>query len=152
MRITLVTVLAAAALLSGCQTPSQKAPQGYRFGQTDGHSICLVTEPAHAQFLSLQVRAALEDKGFEVKEVSSEEARTCSPCVRFIAKLGDWTGPRIESATLQYTHVAGGTRTTVSAESPGTRAAFGAPIDDTSVLVRTLVDRLFPNPIPWNGD
>ena len=152
MRITLVTVLAAAALLTGCQTPSKTTPAGYRFGQLDGHSICLVTEPAHAQLLSLQVRAALEDKGFVVKDVTPEEARTCSPCVRFIAKLGDWTGPRIKSATLQYTSVAGGTRTTVSAESMGMQAAFGAPMEDESVLIRTLVDRIFPNPIPWNED
>lgn len=150
MRIPLVTVLAAVVLLSGCQTPSQRDPYAYRFGQVDGHSICLVTEPADAQSLSLQVRAALEEKGFVVKEVTAEEARKCSPCVRFIAKLGDWTGPRIESATMQYTRVAGGTRTTVSAESTSTKAAFGAPIDDESVLIRTLVDRIFPNPIPWH--
>ena len=46
-----------------------------------------------------------------------------------------------------------GIRKTVSVESVApTGLNFGAPIDDGTQTIRTLLDRVFPTPMPWQND
>lgn len=149
MRFTILFACVATVLLAGCQT-TEHSPYEYRFGGIRGSKVCLLTEPASAEGLSLQVQSVLEEKGFKVEAVDSLDKADCKLCVRFSAKMGDWVGSRIQSATMEYTRANKGLRYTVTAKSgAATSAAFGAPIDDEIILIRSLVDQLFPDPIPW---
>lgn len=149
MRKGLLFACVATVFLAGCQTTGH-SPYQYRFGDIRNAKVCLLTEPASAEGLSLQVQNALEEKGFKVESVDDLTNKNCQSCIRFTAKMGDWVGSRIQSATMEYTRSSKGIRYSVSANSKSSQsAAFGAPIDDEIILIRSLVDQLFPNPIPW---
>mgnify|MGYP006983600275 CR=1 FL=1 len=149
MRPTILLACFATVLLAGCQTTGH-SPYEYRFDNTRNSKVCLLTEPASAEGLSLQVQSVLEEKGFKVKAVDDLDNADCKLCVRFTAKMGDWVGSRIQSATMEYTREGKGIRYSVTAKTGvGTSPTFGAPIDDEIILIRSLVDQVFPNPIPW---
>lgn len=149
MRQSLFLACAAALVLTGCQATGH-SPYQYRFGLTQPTEVCLVVEPASAEGLSMQVQSVLKEKGIKVASIEDRCGLDCAQCVRFTAKMGDWVGSRIQSAKMEYSERSKGLRYTVSAENTSAmHAAFGAPIDDELVLIRSLVDQLFPNPIPW---
>lgn len=149
MRPSILFACVATVLLAGCQTTGH-SPYEYRFGGVRNTELCLLTEPASAEGVSLQVQSVLEEKGFKVQAVDDFKDQDCKLCVRFTAKMGDWVGSRIQSATMEYTREGKGIRYSVTAKTgAGTSPTFGAPIDDEIILIRSLVDQVFPNPIPW---
>lgn len=143
-------LLAACALAAGCQSPGH-SPYQYRFGRADAPRLCLISEPAEADSLSLQVRNALEEAGFSVRVVTDFKEAACTECVHFKAELGDWSGSRIKRAVMVYSRVtAAGVETVQTQRTPDDiGSAFGAPIDGEMVLIRSMVGQLFPDPIPW---
>lgn len=148
VRLFLLTS-AVSTLLVGCQSPVNPAWQQYRYGKSEEHSMCLLTTPAEAQGVALRVRAALAEKGFQVLEVNEQQAQSCPRLVRFDAQMGDWAGSRIRSATLTYTRRFNGQEKSSSVQSESQPATFGAPLDDEIIMIRKLVDRIFPQPIAW---
>lgn len=144
----------AAALLSGCQSAPERSPYAYRFADSAQRDICLVqADSAQEQGLSLQMRTELESRGFIVREVTEGNTEGCSACLRLNARLGNWSGQRLHQARLDLTRTVNGIRKTVSVESVApTGVNFGAPIDDGTQTIRTLLDRVFPTPMPWQND
>lgn len=150
MRKALLSALISVAVLSGCQSIGS-SPYQYRFADAQGARLCLVTEPASAEGIGMQVSRALEEKGFQVQMVNPDSEADCTSCVHFTAELGDWMGPRIQSATMSLTRKENNLKHVVTVKADVRDAiSFGAPIDQEIILIRSLVDQLFPHPIPWN--
>lgn len=148
----LIVSLAGAFLAAGCQNMPQKSPYEYRFVRTAGQELCLQTEPAGEVSLALMVRTALEQKGFAVRNVTEFSDAGCRHCVRFTARMEDWSNHRIRSATLEYVSGHGSKPLSVSTRDSDEVHVFGSPADDQSIIVWSLVDRLFPDPMPWRDE
>lgn len=150
----LTAVLAGAFLLAGCQSAPQKSPYEYRFAKAAGQELCLQTEPAGEVSLALMIRTALEQKGFSVRNVTDFDDADCRQCVRFTARMEEWSNHRIRSATLEYFSGHSSRPLSVSTrDDEGTVGhVFGSPADDQSIIIWSLVDRLFPDPMPWRDE
>ena len=72
--------------------------------------------------------------------------------VRFAVKKGEWSDSRIKSASLEYVRGAAGIRHKVTADDFSADRVFGTPSEDQSMIIWSLVDRLFPDPMPWKDD
>ncbi len=152
MRMRLLFAAAAAAvMLAGCQTP-QQSPYEYRFARTSGEELCLQTEPAGEVGLALQVRMALEQKGFSVRNVTDFGDADCRRCVLFTAHMDDPSSHHIKTATLEYVRGPGERTHSVSTREVDEVHVFGSPADDQRILIWSLVDRLFPDPMPWRDE
>lgn len=153
MRSKLFTAsLISAALLAGCQSVPQKSPYEYQFEKASDQTLCLQTEPAGEVSLALMVRTALEEKGYQVRNVTDFSDPDCRLCVRFAVKKGEWSDSRIKSASLEYVRGAAGIRHKVTADDFSADRVFGTPSEDQSMIIWSLVDRLFPDPMPWKDD
>ena len=153
MRISLlVAAFAGACLLAGCQSTPQKNPYEYQYAKSDDQDLCLLTEPEGEVGLSLLVRNALEQKGFEVRYVTNFEDAGCRQCVKFTAQMGDLVSRRVKTATLEYVRPGCGDRHVVTSNDADEMRIFGTPTDDETIMVWSLVDRLFPDPMPWRDE
>lgn len=153
MRFKLLTVsLISAALLAGCQSAPQKSPYEYRFAKEGDQTLCLQTEPAGEVSLALMVRTALEEKGYQVRNVTDFSDSDCRRCVKFTVQTDGWSDSRIKSASLEYVRDAAGIRHKVTADGFSTDRVLGTPSDDQSMIIWSLVDRLFPDPMPWKDE
>lgn len=145
---------AAALVLAGCQsTPSDPYRWHYAAAR---ETVCLETEEATDVALTLPLRQALQDKGVTVVEPA--EGVHCTKKLLFSAKMGGWSGAEIRRAQLVLTDMPadGGmapvTGYRVTMENTVTSGDLGSPAADSTTVIRTLVDRMFPDPVPWNPD
>lgn len=102
--------------------------------------------------MAYEVRKALEEKGLRVQEVNSEEeASRCQNCVRFDFEFGGWMKSNLKKATLELRHKENGQAGTVRVSSiqADQKGFMTTNSEDIGTTIRLLVDRLFPQPIPW---
>lgn len=137
-------VAAAALFLTGCETVSTNP---YRWQYAQGHeTVCLITSETNAVFIPV-LRQALEDKGLIVMEPG---VASCAKRLTFSSQFGGWSGIDLQKAQLVLEDAA--TQTHLIVESTSPAAPLETPVQDGEALIRRLVDRLFPEPSPWNPD
>lgn len=140
MKTSSLAALLLSTVLAGCSAVPQENPYAYRFSDPVGKTLCLHAETVSDDAVVLSLRKELKEKGFEVVE-------THSGCG--------------EELTLQVIPLAGGelrfvltlmrteSRPSVSAEQIIPRAD-STEVSAVNMAVDRLVDRLFPDPMPWN--
>jgi hypothetical protein len=128
-----------ALLLAGCQTFDN--PYAYSYSNRSDKELCLVRNPANSEAAVLQLKEALREKGFAVREVRA--AAFCDSCIRF--RSAGSSQMQIERAELTLEE-AGSVKHRVHWEKPD-----GSQLDvqDSEQMIRDLVDRMFPEPTPW---
>ena len=73
---------------------------------------------------------------------------SCTRCLKFDFSVGGWND-RIVEGKLEYVRLVHGNRYEAHASEKLPEATFGTPGDDESVLIRALLNRIFPHPVPW---
>lgn len=128
------------ALLAGCQTADN--PYAYSYSARSGGELCLVRNPANSETAVLQLKAALREKGLSMREVRA--AAFCEgACLRFATE-----GPtqmQIDRAVLSLEE-GGAVKHRVHWEK---QESTGLVIQDSTQAIQELVDRMFPEPTPW---
>lgn len=133
--------------LVGCQQLDGWSPYEYRFEDSAAHEVCVSVSPQDNESLRLSVNQILKEEGFVVREVRGFDSN-CSRCLKFDFKVGGWSD-RVVQGSLDYTRLVHGSRYDASAMEKLPEAAFGTPNDDDKVLIRALLTRIFPHPVPW---
>ena len=138
MKKILVTA-AAALMLSGCQSvPHNPYSWQYAAGR---ETVCLETDAGTDVAFTIPLRQALADKGVTVVESASAG---CTKRLAFSAQTGGWSGAEIRKAQLVLTDI--------PVENTVSGGMLDTPAGDATTMIRTLVDRMFPDPKPWNPD
>lgn len=152
MKKILVTA-AAALMLSGCQSvPHNPYSWQYAAGR---ETVCLETDAGTDVAFTIPLRQALADKGVTVVESASAG---CTKRLAFSAQTGGWGGAEIRKAQLVLTDIpadgamAPVTGYRVTVENTVSGGMLDTPAGDATTMIRTLVDRMFPDPKPWNPD
>lgn len=142
--------LPCAMLLAGCAGPITGSHATYQFSDPDDGAVCLMAPNRGEEMFALQVRRALQKKGLKVRDVESQEASSCERCVRFEAMYsGDNRSIRMIRLELDR---AGQMpfRTEMEVPTSTDRGLFSQS-DDYSSEIRTLVNRIFPDPVRWTS-
>lgn len=126
-------------LLAGCQTADN--PYAFSYSALADRELCLVRNPANSEAAVLVLKEALKEKGFSVREVRA--AAFCDSCIRF--RLEGSSQMQIERSELTLEEN-GSVKHRVHWEKPD---ASQLEIQDSAQMIRDLVDRLFPDPSPW---
>ena len=95
----------------------------------------------------ISVRQLLREQGFKVREVKTFDD-SCTRCLKFDFSVGGWND-RIVEGKLEYVRLVHGNRYEAHASEKLPEATFGTPGDDERVLIRALLNRIFPHPVPW---
>ena len=130
---------ASAVFLAACQTAPN--PYSYNYMSRSGTELCLVRNPANSEASVLQLKAALKEKGFSVKEVRA--AAFCDTCLRF--KTQSSARLTLEKAELSLEED-GRVKHLVTWSSSGKTQL---DMVDMQQAIGDLVDRMFPEPMPW---
>ncbi len=126
-------------LLAGCQTADN--PYAYSYSTRAGNELCLVRNPANSESAVLQLKSALRENGFTVREVRA--AAFCDSCLRF--RAAGSSQMLIEQAELTLEED-GAVKHRVQWERT---ESSRLEIQDSTQMIRDLVDRMFPEPTPW---
>lgn len=152
MRIAfkLFAPVALAFLVSGCQQlDGGWSPYEYRYADNAVREVCVSVTPADNQSLWLTVQQVLTEEGFVVREMKAAEER-CPRSLKFDFQTGGWSN-RVVAGNLDYIRLMQGNRYEAVAREKLPEAGFGVPDDDQKLLVRSLVTRIFPQPVPWKS-
>lgn len=148
----LFTVVSVAAFtLAGC-APVEKHSDWHGVGQKN---LCLVDNPSARPQVFLTLRRALMDKGLKVTRVEADDTETiqnsCSQTLRYEAVYGSsWAHSTLRYAKLELTEVGRHNNVySVQWDERTDKPTLLDSVEDTSVELRELVDRLFPSEIPW---
>ena len=95
------------------------------------------------------MQQVLTEEGFVVREMKAAEER-CPRSLKFDFQTGGWSN-RVVAGNLDYIRLMQGNRYEAVAREKLPEAGFGAPDDDQKLLVRSLVTRIFPQPVPWKS-
>ncbi len=145
-------LLAAAVLvaLTGCQSVGGHSPYEYRYADAEGRELCLIVDAHPLDGVTLTLIRLLEERGFVVREVSCNED-DCRQYLKFSYELGGWSGQRISSAKMENFRRVHGVKYTAETQDGAPEATFGSPAQDDALMLRMMLDRIFPQPVPWNG-
>lgn len=153
LKSCLIFALSFAALaLSGCAGTAQNN-NWHNAGQK---SICLVDNPSVRPEVFLTLRRALMDKGINVTRVNAEDTKTiltsCPQTLRYEAVYGSSSSlSPLRYAKLELTEAARHHNVyTVQWDERRNKPTLLDSVEDDSVELRELVDRLFPSSIPWS--
>ncbi len=153
VRLNLFLAASGILLLNGCShLPYSMDPYRYKFDSPQSSVVCLKISSENSVAMAYEVRKALEEKGLRVQEVNSEEeASRCQNCVRFDFEFGGWMKSNLKKATLELRHKENGQAGTVRVSSiqADQKGFMTTNSEDIGTTIRLLVDRLFPQPIPW---
>ena len=137
--------------LSGCSMMANESDYVFKAKPLD---LCVVDNPDVRAQVFLEIRRALIDKGFSVRRIEYDDQaalKTCQQTIRYEAKFGSsWDHSALRHARLELTE-----RTrhnnifTVQWDERSHKTTLLDQLDDASVEIRQLVDRLFPSDIPW---
>lgn len=147
--------LSSLMVLSGCTGIPEVNPYQYRYSGEETERMCLYVDRGTSPAISLEVRQSLQAKGFVVRNVTANEALDCERCVFFRTHATGWKGSQIKEAHMEFVHEVDGQKVTesvkVNALDPVGLSTGPASEDDEegSYLIRSLVERLFPDPVPW---
>ncbi len=133
-------------VLSGCHHMAA-SPYEYQFSDNALPEVCVKVSPRSNESLRLTINQTLREQGFEVREVRAFDD-DCQRCLHFSFKFAGWNN-QISEGSLTYTRVVHGNRYEARAEEKLPDAAFGTPGDDEDVIIRSLLSRIFPQPVPW---
>lgn len=133
--------------LAACQQFGGQSPYEYRFDDSAAQEVCVSVTPRGNESLRLSVRQLLREQGFKVREVKTFDD-SCTRCLKFDFSVGGWND-RIVEGKLEYVRLVHGNRYEAHASEKLPEATFGTPGDDESVLIRALLNRIFPHPVPW---
>ena len=144
--------VATVTYLVGCSgLPYAMNPYRYQFNSDPSKVVCLIVKDDSSVAVTYEVKKALQDKGFNVREVNQEAPEDCTDCVRFDYAFGGWTNSSLTKASLELTRKEKGKTQTirVSSTSDVPEGLTTGNSHEASDTMRMLVDRLFPQPIPW---
>lgn len=152
-RLSLLSILAAFTL-AGCQSVPPDNPFQYRFSTPGSEKVCLYVSEGTTPMVAANVRTALEEKGMVVTEVDSVEVRDCDRCVRFTSSMGGWSGASLVKAWMEFARREGDrviTQGIVTMSTAPVTTAVSVSTEDQMISIRSMVDRLFPEPVLWNA-
>lgn len=139
-------------MLVGCSSP---APQPYRpLSWNRPLQVCLLDNPDVRPQVYLTIRRALLDKHFEVHRVNVDEHKRIDQCRRVLSYEAIYGSGLCES-TLRYIQLtlreqAIHTQTfTVQWDERSYKPTLLDDVTDPNIEIRLLVDRLFPESLPW---
>lgn len=151
MRLSLLALLTATLIVSGCSTVHE-SENWHGAGQ---RNLCLVDNPSVRPQVFLTLRRALMDKGLQVTRVRADDTKTilssCPQTLRYEAIYGSsWSYSALRYAKLELTEVGRHNNVyTVQWDERTDKPTLLDSVEDASVELRELVDRLFPSDIPW---
>lgn len=137
--------------LSGCSSVEPNS-DWHGAGQ---RNLCLVDNPSVRPEVFLNLRRALIDKGLKVTRVEADDTKTiltsCPQTLRYEAiYASSWSMSTLRYAKLELTEVGRHNNVyTVQWDERSRKPTLFDTVDDASVELRELVDRLFPGEIPW---
>ncbi len=148
-----ILAITASLFVAGC-TGVQYAmtPYKYQFSSPEVSEVCLKVDPESSVAMSYEVRRAIEEHGLKVREVNNDEdASGCVSCVRFHFEFGGWSKCVLQKASLELTSTVNSRRNTVRVVSKleNTEKVLNEDPSETTKTIHSLVDQLFPQPIPW---
>ncbi len=141
--LKLLAASLAGLLLAGCQ--SGPNPYTYNYAEKNSMDLCVVQDPSNSATELLQLKNALKEKGFSVREV--RVASLCHTCLRLKAEGASKL--QIDRAELSLEQDRG-----IKHRVDWNRkddARLNAQFVDSSAAIRDLVDRMFPEPMPWSA-
>ena len=147
----LVSALALPVVLAGCSTVTPNN-DWHAAGQKN---LCLVDNPSVRPQAFLSLRRALMDKGLKVTRVEADDTKTiltsCPQTLRYEAiYASSWSMSTLRYAKLELTEVGRHNNVyTVQWDERSQKPTLLDKVEDASVELRELVDRLFPGEIPW---
>ncbi len=145
--------ISASLFLAGCKSvPYVMDPYRYQFSLPESSEVCLKVNQESSIAMSYEVRRAIEEHGLKVREVNNEEdASDCVSCVRFHFEFGGWSKSVLQIASLELTSTVNSRRNTVRVVSnlENTKKVLNEDPSETTKTIHSLVDQLFPRPIPW---
>ena len=145
----LLTLILTSTFVAGCAD----TPSTFSFGTRAGQTICLEDNPEVRPEFFLAVRRALIDKGFNVVRIMHNQKglNTCPQTLRYDAIYGSsWSHSSLRYAKLELTEVSRHNNIyTVQWDERSATPTLFDKVNDASVEIRELVDRLFPEDIPW---
>ena len=146
-----VAALSMTASLSGCSMFKSESEYVFKAKPLD---VCVIDNPDVRAPVFLEIRRALIDKGFTVRRIEyddQEALKTCQQTIRYEATFGSsWTHSAMRFARLELTERARHNNIfTVQWDERSHKTTLFDRLDDSSVEIRLLVDRLFPSDIPW---
>ncbi len=127
-------------------------PYQYQFSPSEKSEVCLKVDTDSSVAMSYEVRRAIEEHGLKVREVNNEEdAKDCESCVRFNFEFGGWSKSVLKKASLELTRNVDSRRNTVRVASnlENAEKVLYEDASETAKTIHSLVDQLFPQPIPW---
>lgn len=154
MRLSLFLVVglgSCLAALAGC-TAVEPNNEWHGAGQKN---LCLVDNPSVRPQAFLSLRRALMDKGLKVIRVEADDTKTiltsCPQTLRYEAiYASSWSMSTLRYAKLELTEVGRHNNVyTVQWDERSQKPTLLDKVEDASVELRELVDRLFPGEIPW---
>jgi hypothetical protein len=140
--------------LAGCATaPEEGQLSAYREAYRDFEHPCVVPEPGHADTFDVMLLKAMRDRGLEPRlldDVALKEDDTCRQVVRFAVEDGQQVAKGVQGMSLFLRDRKTGETVWVGL---GKQTRFGMPDRPTSelqrldagILIRQLVERLFPD-------
>lgn len=121
----------------------------YRFSDPNEEPVCLEAPSRGEEMLALQVRRALQKKNLRIRDVDTADLGSCTRTIRYEAMYSANTRSlRLIRLELDRT---GQEPFRVETELPSesNRGVFSQN-EDYFDEVRSLVDRLFPDPVRWS--
>ncbi len=153
--ISVACCIGSLATLVGCSgLPYAMNPYRYQFDSDRSPTLCLIARNDSSVAMTYEVKKALEEKGFKVREVNEMSATDCVDCVRFDCAFGGWSNASLTRASLELTQTESDKTQIVRVSSSADVPAGLANVNTLEAIdtIRTLVDRLFPQPIPWKAE
>ena len=129
--------------------PAIRRPESLRISvcrQCRSGSVC-ERDTARKRIPAVVCASVAREQGFKVREVKTFDD-SCTRCLKFDFSVGGWND-RIVEGKLEYVRLVHGNRYEAHASEKLPEATFGTPGDDESVLIRALLNRIFPHPVPW---
>ncbi len=116
--------------------------------------VCIVDNPDVRAQVFLEIRRALMDKGYDVRRLEYGDlagVKTCHQTIYYEATFGSsWIDSSLRHAKLELIERARHNNIfTVQWDERSRRPTLFDPVEEASVEIRQLVDRLFPEDIPW---
>ncbi len=128
----------------GCTTG--ETPRHYESAYQYLSSLCLVPAEDHSDSLDLMVMQTLRDRGFEPILVEPDDAEALSECrSRVVFSVDEKTSTETMSLTFTDRYTGENYHVKIGNKEAGLREfGSGSPLTERALMIRRLVDRLFP--------
>ena len=145
-RAALCATCAAASLLAACSSTQEAAPEepSYRSPYQSYRSLCVVPAEEHSASFDLTLARMLRDRGFEPELLETGDLPSVRRCRG--RTLRPFEAPASMSLTFLDAYTGETYHVAASRAKGGARHALfaDAPFSDPALMIRQLVERLFP--------